>query len=191
MAGFAYAPHWTSRMRVSYFAAQAVHSQMWRFPGPASGSGVTDLVAVLIDYYTALAPILYQDFIVNAVTVADIDSTFFLPISNPFVGLGGDLTMADFEPQEKAFQGTWVGRTTGGNPWHVSQFGISAIGLEGVASHNFRVLRIENATVAAALDVLQAAGGTIIGNDAQPVAFYDYLNVKDNDRYVKKVRRGA
>lgn len=187
----AYAPTWTGRLKVSYFAGQAIHSQTWRYPGPASGSGVTDLIAVIQAFYDALAPVAWNDWAINAVTVADLGSPIFLPIVNPFSLITGSSDIVDFEPEDKAEALTFVGRTTGGNPWHITQFGIDRDAIESAGSKNFRVLHPENATIAAAIDVLVAGGGTVLGNDAGAVAMYQYADLKENDRWVKKVRRGA
>jgi hypothetical protein len=187
----AYAPTWTGRIKLSYFAAQAVHSQTWRYPGPSSGSGVTDCLTAIHDYYTALQAQMFDDLVVNAVTVADLGSPVFLPIVNPFTDLAGAIATATFKPEDKARVLTFIGRTTAGGPWKVSQFGVSPTDLEGVATENYRVLYPENATIAAAIDALTAAAGIIIGNDAQPVAIYEYADWKPNDRWVKKTRRGA
>lgn len=187
----AYAPNWTGRLRISYFAAGAIHSQVWRYPGPSSGSGVTDLITAIGAYLTALAPILWDDFQVNAVTVADIDSAVFLPIDNPFTGFLGTVDVADLFPAAKAFTLSFVGRTTGGGPWKLTQFGVVESPLEGLAGRNFRVLQGENADVGNCISALQAGAGIILGNDAGAVAVYNYANAKDNDRWLKKVRRGA
>jgi len=187
----AYAPTWTGRLKISYFAAQAVHSQTWRYPGPSSGSGVTDLVAAIQAYYDALQPILWEDAIINAVTVADVNSPIFLPIVNPFTSIAGAIVLDTFEPKDKAEVCTFIGRTTTGNPWKISQFGVATGQIEVTGQLNFRVLASENVDIGNAVAALQAGGGTILGNDAGSVAIYEYANIKENDRWVKKVRRGA
>jgi len=187
----AYAPTWTGRLKVSYFAAGAVHTQTWRYPGPSSGSGVTDLVAVLTDYYAALNAILWDDFVINAVEVADVDTAFFLPIINPFTAVDGATAIAGLVPEDKAFSVQFVGRTTGGNPWKISQYGVVHTALEADGGHNFRCLGGENADMDNTFAVLQAAAGTILGNDANSVAVYNYADLAYNNRWKKKVRRGA
>jgi hypothetical protein len=152
---------------------------------------VTDLLAAIQTYYTALAPILWDDFQFNAVTVADINSPVFLPIINPLAVTGIVTTAGQLEPQDKAKVLTFVGRTTAGGPWKISQFGVATEGLEVAGGKNFRVLAGEDTDVGNAIAALQAGAGTILGNDANTVAFYEYADVKENDRWVKKVRRGA
>lgn len=187
----AYAPTWTGRLKVSYFAAQAVHTQTWRYPGPSSGSGVTDLISVIQSFYDALAPILWEDFIINSVTVADINSPVFLPIINPFTPVSGEILIADFEPMDKAEVASFVGRSTGGNPWKIGQFGIATRQIEVSGSLNYRALANENVNIGNAIAALQAGAGSVLANDANTVSFYEYANLKPNDRWVKKVRRGA
>lgn len=187
----AYAPTWTGRLKVSYFGAQAIHTQTWRYPGPSSGSGVTDLIAVVQAFYDACANIMWSDFQINAVSVADINSSVFLPIPNPFTTPTGLVDIADFEAMDKAEVTTFVGRTTGGNPWHISQYGIAVRQIEVPGQLNYRVLASENPQIGTIVGTLQAGAGTVLGNDANTVAFYDYADLKPNDRWVKKIRRGA
>ena len=187
----AFAPNWTGRLKISYFAAKAVHTQTWRFPGPSSGSGVTDLVTTISAYFAALQDDLWEDFVVNAVTVADIDSSIFLPIPNPFTGVTGGQVMTTFSPDDKAKATTWVGRSTGGHPWKITQYGVNYDILEAAADSNYRLLRGEDAVIDATLDALAAGAGSFLANDANSVAIYDYANIKPNDRWVKKVRRGS
>lgn len=187
----AFAPNWTGRLKVSYVAASAVHSQTWRYPGPSSGSGVTDLIAVIAAYYGALEAALWDDFTVNAVTVADLDSSIFLPIVNPFTELVGTVDSVAREPDDKADAVTFIGRSTGGHPWKISQYGLDVINMETGSTRNFRILAAENVYVSNAVAALQAGAGTVLANDANSVEFYNYANYKPNNRWVKKVRRGA
>jgi hypothetical protein len=185
----AFAPNWTGRLKVSYFAAQAIHSQTWRYAGPATGSGVSDLTTVIQSFYDALTPVMWDDFIINSVTVADVDSSIFLPIANPFTVSGDVVTAGTFEPDNKAEATVFVGRSTGGHPWKMTQYGVAYDSLEVVTQKNYRILESENPDIAAALAALTAGGGALLANDANPVAIYNYANIKPNDRWVKKVRR--
>lgn len=187
----AFGPTWTGRLKISYFGAGAVHTQTWRYPGPASGSGVADLVGTITAYLTALEPLLWSDFVVNAVTVADVDSAVFLPVPNPFTEIVGGSDTATLTPEDKAYTVGFVGRSTGGHPWHIHQFGLAVAGVQAGNAKNFRLLTGESANVDNAIAALEAGAGTILANDANTVAFYQYANVKANDRWVKKVRRGA
>lgn len=187
----AYAPTWTGRLKISYFAGQAIHSQTWRYPGAADGSGPTILLAAITAYLEALQPILWEDYIINAVTVADVNSPIFLPIPNPITGIAGAITLDNFEPADKAEVVTFIGRSTAGGPWKIGQFGIATRQIEVTGSLNFRVLEAENVDIGNAIDALTTAAGGFIANDGQAVRMYGYANIKENDRWVKKVRRGA
>jgi hypothetical protein len=187
----AYAPTWTGRLKLTYFGGSAAHTQTWRYPGPSSGSGVTDLITAIDAYLTALEPLMWDDFAVSAVTVADVGSPVFLPIVNPFTAITGAVAFTGFVPEDKAKVLTFVGRTTSGNPWHLAQFGLDTNSLQAGGSTNYRILTGENADVTNAIAALQAGAGIILGNDAGSVAVYNYANLKSYDRWVKKVRRGA
>lgn len=186
----AYAPHWTSRVKLHINVQSTNHTILFRFPGPISGSGITDALGALNSFFGALENAMYDDFTVNAVTAADIDSTIFLPQVNPFT-FAGTVDPVDREPEEKAFQTTFVARTASGNPWKFSLFGLSKAALELTGEKNFRVRAGESLLIDTAIDVLQLAGAALIGNDGDPLFWYDYANIGENDNWKKKVRRGA
>lgn len=186
----AYAPHYTSRVKIHYFVQGAGHTMQFRFPGPISGSGLTDALGAINDWLVALADTMYDDWTVSAVTAADQDSNIFLPQVNPFT-VTGTVDPADRQPIEKAFTVSFPARSSGGNPFKVSLYGCSRVSVELATEENGRVRAGENPDVDAAIDVLQLAGAALIGNDALPLLWYDYANVKDNDRWLKKIRRGA
>lgn len=186
----AYAPHWTSRVKIHYFVQGAGHTMQFRFPGPITGSGLTDALGAINNWLTALEDLLWTDWTVSAVTAADQDSTVFLPQTNPFT-VTGNVATDNRQPIDKAFSVSFVARSSGGNPFKVSLYGCSPINGELDTEVNGRIRAGENADVDTAIDILQLAGAALIGNDALPLLWYDYANTKTNDRWLKKIRRGA
>lgn len=186
----AYAPHWTSRVRIHYNVQGKNHTMTFRFPGPISGSGLTDALTTINDFLNAMESALWSDWTVNAVTAADIDSTIFLPIVNPITAVG-TVDPVDREPENKAYMLTFVARTAGGNPWKFSLFGVSSTALEVTGSRDYRIRAGESSVVDGAIDLLQVSGGALIGNDAEPLFWYDYANTGEYDPTKKDVRRGA
>jgi hypothetical protein len=186
----AYAPNWTSRVRFSYFGAQKIHSLNLRFPGPITGSGLTDIITLIGNFQAALAPVLFEDWTFNATFAADQDSGVFLPQPNPD-GAAGSILLTAFTPEMKAWAGVFVGRTALGNPAHFSVYGISRDEVQAAPGQNFRVIAGENATIDTAINVLQSNATKIVGNDGTPVTWYDYMNFSPNARAKKLVRKAS
>lgn len=187
----AFAPNWTSRVRISYYHARRPHTLNLRFPGPITGSGLTDILTTVVAFQTALAPLLWDDFTFNSVSACDIDSNIFLP--QPSIGgAPGAVLSTDLNGEDKAWTGVFVGRTANGNPAHFSIVGLVHQNIiEEGQGHNFRVIAGENADIDAAIDVLQGAASTIVGNDGSPVTWYDYVNVSPNARQKKITRKSG
>jgi len=139
------------------------------------------------DFLTALGPLMYDDFTVVSAATADIDSNVFLPIANTLVPAGGVASVGR-RPDEEATAWTFTARTTGGNPWKFSIFGLYRDGIDVPESRDYRVRFGENGDMDAALGVLNLNSTAFIGNDANPLHWFQYADWKDNDHYVKQIR---
>lgn len=182
-----YAPHYTSRLRIKYLGSGRPHNMLFRFPGPSDGSGLTEALTVIGAFLDALAPLMYDDFTVISVSIANIDTNIFLPYATTLTPTGS-IAASTRTPAEEATAWTFVARTTGGNPWKFSLFGLYQNGIEGGPGQNYRVVFGENGDMDAALAVLNGGGTALIGNDGLPTHWAPYADYKDNDHYVKKVR---
>lgn len=183
----AYAPHYTARLRQKYSVQGSVHSINVRFPGPITGSGLTDAQNALFDFLSELQNILFDDWAIGQTSAADIDSTIFLPQTT--VGtITGTVVTTSREEEEKATALTFVARSGSGNPMKLSVFGAAISGLESAGLVNYRFYNGENASIDAAVAVLNANSTALIGNDGQALTWYPYVNYKDYDHWVKKVR---
>jgi hypothetical protein len=183
----AYYPAWTARVRIKYTIGRFSHNIILRFPGPSTGSGLTDVMTAFGDFLTALQPLMYDDFTVVSAAAADIDSTVFLPIANTLTPVGG-IASATRQPDEEATAWSFVARTTGGNPWKFSLFGLFKGGIESAGGTDYRINFGENGDIDAALSVLNLNSTAFIGNDAQPLHWFGYVDYKDNDHFVKQIR---
>jgi hypothetical protein len=183
----AYYPAWTARVRIKYTVGRFSHNFLLRYPGPSTGSGLTDVMAAFGDFLTALEPLMYDDFQVVSAATADIDSTVFLPIANTLTPAGG-VASATREPQEEATAWSFVARTTGGNPWKFSLFGLARSAIEAASGQDYRIRFGENGDIDAALGVLNLNSTAFIGNDANPLHWFGYVDWKDNDHFVKQIR---
>lgn len=183
----AYYPAWTARVRLKYTVGRFSHNILLRFPGPSTGSGLTDVMTAFNDFLTALGPLLYDDITFVSASAADIDSNVFLPIANTITAVGSVAT-AGREPAEEATQWTFAARTTGGNPWKFGLFGLRQASVEGAGGNDYRIRFGENGDIDAALGVLNLNSTAFIGNDANPLHWFGYVDYKDNDHFVKQIR---
>jgi hypothetical protein len=183
----AYAPHYTSRFKQRYSVQGANHSITFRFPGPVTGSGLTDAQNAFASFLNAIAPIMFTDWSMGAASAADIDSTVFLPV--PIIsGSGGAVSISAREEEERATALTFVARTAGGNPWKFSFFGIAISGLESAGAVDYRIHPGEVTEIDDAVTVLVANASAFVGNDGGTLFWYPYVNYKDYDHWVKEVR---
>jgi hypothetical protein len=187
-----YAPNFTARFRVRYHAANANHVQTWRYPANGTlGIGTAAAQAAIQAYYDLIASDLYDDFAVISCAYAVEDTDIFLPYSSITVTGGTALPVGDVSVKAGAI--SLVGRTAGGQPAKIFQYGFSASNRGTGESQDFRINPGESASIDAAVEFLNALIGdfTLCGNDALGVTWYPYANVKDNDYWVKRVRQGS
>jgi hypothetical protein len=182
-----YAPPYTSRLRLKYRVQGTNHTMQARFPGPISGSGLTDCMAALHSFLVALQPAMFEDWTPISAAAADINSNIFLPVTNTIAPVG-EVGILTREEEEIAYCATFVARSTGGNPMQLRVFGLAANTLETAGGVDFRVTFGESADVEAAVGILNLNSTAILGNDGNPLIWYPYANVKPNDEWVGKVR---
>lgn len=183
----AYYPAWTARLRLEYQVGRFSHNILMRFPGPSTGSGLTDVMAAFNAFLVPLGPLMYDDIAFVSAAAADIDSNVFLPIANTIVA-AGSVAASTREPREEATEWSFTARTTGGNPWKFSLFGLWADGIEIASGRDFRIRFGENGNIDSAVSILNLNSTAFIGNDGNPLHWSQYVDYKDNDHFVKKIR---
>lgn len=183
----AYAPHYTSRFKQRYSVQGDNHSITFRFPGPITGSGLTDAQNAFSSFLDAMASLLFDDWALGPASAADIDSNIFLPV--PAIGTpAGAVVTANRQPSERATALTFVARSAGGNPWKFSLFGVAVSSSEDLGNEDYRYRPGEITAIDNAVAVLVANSSAFVGNDGGTLFWYPYVNYKDYDHWVKDVR---
>lgn len=184
----AFAPNFTARLKVRYFVGGATHSQQWRSLVLGGGFATVDaLIAEVQSYYDAIADEIFDDWAILDVSVAAEGALVFIP--HGALTVTGAVPTVGLPARAKASQISFPARTDNGNPWIVYQYGWGEMIGDNVIGDDFRINPTENGTVDAAVAALQAM--TIaVGNDGAGLNFKSYANVKYNDNWEKKVRKG-
>jgi hypothetical protein len=185
----AFAPNFTARLKVRYFVGGATHSAQYRCLVIGALFATIDvLINDVQTFYDAIADEIFDDWAILDVSVAAEGALVFIP--------HGTLTVAGVVPtvglpaRAKASQISFVARTGSGNPAIVYQYGFGEMIGDNVIGDDFRINAGENATVDAAIAALQAST-IMVGNDGSGTHFKNYANVKYNDNWEKKVRKGG
>lgn len=185
-----FAPNYTHRIKVRYFACGAAHSQVWR---SASNDGLVERTGAfntIQAYYDALQALLSDDLALLSISEAAANSDIFLP--SPFtLSLVGTADYSTFGPSKKASSTSFVGRSVAGLRAIIYQYGIvHSMASSETPSNDFRVTRDEVTEYGDAIDALNAAVG-MVANDDFVIVWYPYVNAKYNDYWLRRVRVGA
>ena len=181
-----YAPDWTPRWKGSYSVLSAVHSLQLRAPRGTDAAGTQALADVAHDFVAALAASLTSDFAWIEASYALTDSDFFIPTDVPAPVTGGN-DPVDFSLMQKISPLIFSGRSASGRA-RVSIYGVS-LGPLGISGDplDFQILASEDASVAAAIAVLQAGA---VGAAGEVTVWHMKATQKPNDRLVKRARQG-
>lgn len=183
-----FAPNFTARFRVKYSSLGKSHSMIWRVASSVTDpTGISAKVGLFLD---DMAPVLFNDFTVVSADFAAADSDIFLPAPTPAFG-GGDVNVTGSVPTDAAVSLSFVGRSTLGNKARMFLYGTSfRDAVTTTVGRDWRVTSAENAAVSAAIVRINETAPAIVGNDDAVATFYEYANIKYNDRWVRRMRRG-
>lgn len=183
-----YAPNYTARYRLRYQTVGKSHSMTWR--QPASETEDTDIAAKVGLFLNDLADSLWDDFTIIGADWALADSDVFLPGSLPSFD-GGNVASSGQSPSDAAFAISFVGRTISGNKARMFLYGLNFPTMVRTSSGNdFKIVSAEASTVSDAIVRLNETSPPIVGNDNTTAIWYEYVNIKYNDRWVRRLRRG-
>lgn len=188
----AYAPSFTPRLKVRYRAAAANHTQLWRFPQVGvAGVNLAASVAAVQGVYDLLTPIMFDDWAVLDLSYADINSDVFIPTTG--LTAIGTVTTVGMLPSVKAQAMSFVGRTVGGQPAKLAQFGVDSTTFTNTQAGDYRISPGEDTTVDGVIALLNTYNSPLLicGNDKLAVVWKGYANTKPYDFWVKKVRVGG
>lgn len=183
-----FAPNFTARYRVKYTVIGKGHSMLFRFPRATDTTSSAAMATTIKGFLDALAALRPDSFAVTATEFAPSDSDVFLPISGLTVSAGTQSSAA-IGRNQAALSASFVGRSSAGQKARVFLFGFGIIP-ETAPGQDFRIQGAESTQVAAAIASLNSATLKLVASDSQPVTWYPYINLKFNDHYVAKLRRG-
>lgn len=183
-----FAPNYTARYRLRYSFFGTSHSMMWRV-----ASTVTDPTALTAKIALFLADIqasLWSDWAVEGAEFALADTDLFLPTTAPASPTGaGDISAR--RNTDKAFSVSFIARSTGGNKGRMFLYGTSMVtGVRDTVGNDFRLTSAESADVSAAIVRLNETSPALVCNDDNTAIWYEYVNMKYNDRWLRRLRRG-
>lgn len=183
-----YAPNYTARYRVRYTTQAKSHSMTWRIAAAATDD--TAIAAKVGLFLDDLADSLWDDFTIIGADFALADSDVFLPGTLPTFG-GGNVASSGQQQSDAAFAVSFVGRTIAGGKARMFLYGTNFdVSVRATLGNDWKVLSAEASTISDAIVRLNETSPAIVGNDNATAVWYEYVNMKYNDRWVRRLRRG-
>lgn len=183
-----FAPNYTARYRVRYSSLGKTHSMTWRV-----ASSVTDPTGVASKmglFLSDMAGSLWTDWTVIGADFCLADSDIFLPAPPPDQPTGIVATNPAFAGMA-ADAISFVGRSTNGGKARFFLYGTNLGQLDDEATGaDWRFTSAEISQVADAVVRLNETSPALVANDDHVVTWYEYVNFKPNDRWVRRLRRG-
>lgn len=145
--------------------------------------------ASLTSYLAQLVTILADDYAIIGASVADQDSSVFNPTGYTPTLPVGTIPATTLTPKQRINASTFSGRG-GGAPYHVEQYGLywrTELTLHPEAG-NGKVDASESTVVLNAIAALNAANLSSAAGSGV-VIFKPYITVKENDYWLKRVRK--
>ncbi len=187
-----YAPNFSPRFVATYRHVGSTHALSWRLARGATVDTVAN-VSKLGSVLRAAQQRLYADFSVTGITYYPQDEFTGIPVSTSDLGAISPVqSLNNSDPAQKAVQARWEARGNTGTRGAFVLFGLfrpQELGVSGYAA-DFRVTAAEDATVAAIATALSELSPAWIPLGATGVVWRTYANVKVNDKWLKRIRRG-
>lgn len=168
------APSNTPRFRVHYATVGGDHTMQIR-----SASSPLAIGAFVAGFWTALGAASSAK-VVSFVDFAPAGSDIFNPVATTLDG--NTYGSGSVVSENYAWAYTFVGRTPGGRRVRLVTFLATDLGA------NYRFSAGEDGNIDAAVAVLVAAGGLVVGIDGLTPVWKSYVNVQVNDHWVKVLR---
>lgn len=185
-----YAPDFTPRYRVEYVSAGLTHHMMLRgFRGESLAATDSRARNAIHDALAPLVAYLPSDFAFVSAEVIPQDSNVSSPGNLPGA-ITGTVDPADMSAEDKIRTLGWVGRSAS-TPMRLFVFGftIDTDVTPADFKTDFRITAAELAAVSNSIAGLNAAG--VPANNNLPGTWKSYVNLKVNDEWLKKVRKGS
>jgi hypothetical protein len=183
-----FAPNFTARYRFRYSSLGKTHTMTWRL-----ASGTTDPTALIAKIGLFLGEFesnLYSDFTILSADFALADSDVFLPAGLPSEPSGA-VTASGAPASDAAVALSFIGRSIAGGRARMFLYGTAyPAAMRSSSGGDYKFLSSEDADVSAGIVRLNETSPAIVANDNENVVWYEYVNVKANDKWVRKLRRG-
>lgn len=183
-----FAPNFTARYRVRYSSLGKTHSMTWRVVNTVTDP--TALAAKVSGFLDDMAPNLFADWTIIGAEFALADTDVFLPAVAPDNPTGA-VSTAGSHISDAAFQMGFVGRSSAGGKARMFLYGTNiAVDIADARGNDFRIQSSELASVSDAIVRLNETAPALVANDNHVAVWYEYANMKYNDRWVRRLRRG-
>lgn len=186
-----FAPNFTGRVLCRYSTAGRTHTMLHRFARGGDATAAAGMATKVVAFLNAIKTKRYNDWSVLSWSYCVSDSDVFLPLTGitaPDAGSGGDPDPAVKANGTRAI--SWIGRSLDGQKHKFFLYGY-AVATEGGTGVDFKVTAAEDSIIAAGYTALSELSPFHRASDGIQVSWYNYVNVKHNDYWVRRVRRGA
>jgi len=185
-----FAPPDTNRYRLRYRVLGKGHNLTVRPPNTHTIADASATATKLHAFLEAIKTHLYNDFTIVNAQWCDRDSEVFLPCEAPAPTTGG-VSTSGITGVAGAISMGFVGRGSAGSKAGFYLYGHNYdVPVNSAAESDFRLTASEIPVVAAAITALSELAPAFVAIDGSPVMWYPYVNLKYNDRWVRKLRQG-
>ena len=180
----------TPRFRMRYRVLSQTHNITWRLEQTKTIADAGGVASKMAAFLAAIQSHLYNDFTVLSAAWAEVNSELFLPCATPASPTGGVSTSGITRVAGTISMG-FVGRGAGGSKAGFYLYGHNYdVPINSAAEADFRLTAAEVGVVADAIEALTELSPALYAIDRTPVTWYNYVNLKYNDRWVRKARNG-
>ena len=188
-----FAPHYTPRYRVLYRVGGKGHRFTWRLPrGTSSGVAIT-AAEMATDFLDLLGPVRYTSWTVEGAEWANTDSNVFFPVVAPSP-VAGSITEIGASVNKMITQYRFEGKGTNAataSKVNFPIFGLSFDQDDSIVS-DYRISAAESDEISQATNLLNIFTSLdLFAIDNSPAIWRPYVNVKTNDRWRNRVRKGG
>lgn len=185
-----FAPNWTPRYRVRYSTRGGTHTMQFRIARAADPGDFSGMAGKVGSFLEALESLLFTDWTVLSATGALQDSDIFLPAPVP-TGFTPAASTTGESLATKAWETGFIGRSSNGGRGAFFIYGLRQNPITVTPPQDFRIFTSENSVFEDAVTALDELSPAFAANDGFAVNWYQYVNVKYNDYWVRRLRQGG
>lgn len=187
-----FAPNYTARYRWRYSSGGFTHSQTVRLVSGTDMSDVTGVATKITAFLNTLTGALFTDFTVLGAEAVGSDDDAFLPCAAPEPDAGTDSTASTI-PEDYITSLCFPGRSENGGRARLFLYGTGyrkSMRAGGSIYDDFRITASEESFISDAISALSELSPSFVANDDGVIHWYPYVDVKTNDRWLRRLRRG-